>query len=170
MRVTMSKDKIKTWEEIGILACQLTKEMKKVVFTNGCFDILHAGHAQYLEEAKALGDILIVGLNSDHSVRRLKGESRPIISQEDRALLLAAIECVDYVVIFDQDTPLNLIKLIQPDVLVKGGDWKVADIVGSETVLAKGGEVFSLPFRDGISTSNIISRIAAMASTKVHKD
>jgi len=129
------------------------------VFTNGCFDILHAGHVQYLEQAKKLGDILVVGLNSDASVRRLKGENRPINKQEDRALVLAALEFVDYIIIFEEDTPYELIKIVNPDVLVKGGDWKETDIIGADIVQAKGGTVLSLPLRPGLSTSKIIEEI-----------
>jgi D-beta-D-heptose 7-phosphate kinase/D-beta-D-heptose 1-phosphate adenosyltransferase len=129
------------------------------VFTNGCFDILHSGHVLYLEEAKALGDILIVGLNSDESVRRLKGEARPINSQDDRAIVLAGLASVDYVIIFEEDTPYNLIKAIQPDILVKGGDWQVKDIVGHDIVLNKGGIVKSLSFIEGKSTTHTLSKL-----------
>ncbi len=135
------------------------RKNKKVVFTNGCFDILHIGHARYLKEAKDCGDILIVGLNSDQSVKKLKGNSRPIISENDRAEMLSHLEAVDFVIIFDEETPLNLIKKIKPDVLVKGGDWKINQIVGSDIVLKNGGEVKSLSFIDGISTSKIIEKI-----------
>lgn len=128
----------------------------KLVFTNGCFDILHAGHVLYLEQAKALGDILIVGLNSDASVKRLKGESRPVNSQQNRSIVLAALAAVDYVIVFDEETPYELIKAIQPDVLVKGGDWSEDSIVGADIVKAKGGEVISLPFWEGLSTTNIL--------------
>jgi rfaE bifunctional protein nucleotidyltransferase chain/domain len=119
-----------------------------LVFTNGCFDILHAGQVLYLEEARRLGDVLVLGLNSDASVRRLKGDSRPINSQSERSIVVAALEAVDFVCIFDEDTPYELIKALQPDVLVKGGDWQVQDIVGSDLVLAAGGEVRSLSFSE----------------------
>jgi len=132
---------------------------KKIVFTNGCFDILHAGHVQYLQAAKALGDVLVVGLNSDASVKRLKGEYRPINNEHDRAIVIAALAAVDYVIIFNEDTPYELIKQIQPDVLVKGGDWAVEDIVGHDIVLAKGGVVKSLLFIEGQSTTSIIQRM-----------
>lgn len=132
---------------------------KKIVFTNGCFDILHIGHLRYMEEAAKLGDILVIGLNSDASVRRLKGEERPINSQEDRAELLSALEFVDYVVIFDEDTPYELIKKIQPDVLVKGGDYKPEEVIGKDIVEARGGELRLLRFVEGKSTTNIISKI-----------
>lgn len=134
------------------------KSNKLIVFTNGCFDILHIGHVRYLQEAKKQGDILIVGVNSDQSVKRLKGPTRPVQREEDRAEILAALACVDFVVIFDEDTPLEIIKKIQPDVLVKGGDWKPENIVGSDVVLAAGGKVLSLHFVEGHSTTNIISR------------
>jgi rfaE bifunctional protein nucleotidyltransferase chain/domain len=129
---------------------------KTIVFTNGCFDIIHAGHVQYLEQAKALGDNLIVGLNSDASVKRLKGETRPVNGQQNRAIVLAALSSVDYVIVFDEETPYELIKAIQPDVLVKGGDWTEDRIVGADIVQAKGGKVISLPFVEGQSTTRII--------------
>ncbi len=132
---------------------------KKIVFTNGCFDILHAGHADYLNKAKSLGDILVVGINSDASVRRIKGEKRPILPQQMRAYLLDNLKPVDYVVIFEEDTPLELIKAIKPDVLVKGADWDLERIVGADFVLSYGGRVERIPFSFDISTSKIIERI-----------
>lgn len=132
---------------------------KRVVFTNGCFDIIHAGHVDYLEKAKKLGDILVVGLNSDSSVKRIKGEKRPIIPQEMRAKVLSSLKPVDYVVVFEEDTPLRLIKAIKPDVLVKGGDWDLEKIVGREFVESYGGEVKTIPFEFDISTSKIVDRI-----------
>ncbi len=132
---------------------------KKIVFTNGCFDILHCGHIKYLQEAKSLGQKLIIGLNSDNSVRRLKGNDRPVNNQECRGEILAALEAVDLVVIFEEDTPMEIIDKIVPDVLVKGGDWKIDDIVGSDIVIKKGGEVKSLSFVQGISTTSIINKI-----------
>ena len=155
----MSKDKILSLEGLSTLLAGIRLAGKKTVFTNGCFDIMHAGHASYLEEARALGDVLIVGMNSDASVGRLKGPSRPVIAQEDRALMLAALASVDYVVVFEEDTPYELIKVLQPDLLVKGGDWAPDQIVGADIVLAKGGGVMSLPFRPGLSTTTIIARI-----------
>jgi D-glycero-beta-D-manno-heptose 1-phosphate adenylyltransferase len=132
----------------------------RIVFTNGCFDILHRGHVEYLQEAAALGDRLVIGVNSDRSVQRLgKGLDRPINDQDSRALVLAALRCVDAIVIFDEDTPLELISAVQPDVLVKGGDWKPEDIVGSDVVKARGGEVRSLKLVDGFSTTRLIDRI-----------
>lgn len=136
-----------------------TRTNKKVVFTNGCFDILHRGHVTYLNEAKAQGDILVLGLNSDASVKRLKGETRPVNNEQDRKFLLENLRCIDFVYIFEEDTPYNLIKEIQPDVLVKGGDWKPEDIVGSDIVQANGGEVKSLNFVDGFSTTSTIEKI-----------
>jgi D-beta-D-heptose 7-phosphate kinase/D-beta-D-heptose 1-phosphate adenosyltransferase len=133
----------------------------RVVFTNGCFDIIHAGHVQYLEQARNLGDCLVVGLNSDNSVRRLKGETRPINDQGSRAEVLAAFYAVDFVCVFDEDTPYNLIKTLMPDILVKGGDWSIDKIVGSDIVTASGGKVYSLPFRDGHSSTSIIEKMSS---------
>lgn len=132
---------------------------KKIVFTNGCFDILHAGHVAYLNEAKEQGDLLVVGLNSDASVKRLKGEERPINSEKERKFVLENLKAVDLVEIFEEDTPLNLIKEVCPNVLVKGGDWAIDQIVGSDFVLKNGGEVKSLTFVDGFSTTNTIDKI-----------
>lgn len=131
---------------------------KKIVFTNGCFDLLHLGHVTYLEEARKLGDVLIVGINSDESVKRLKGPTRPIQNENDRCQILAALKSVDHTILFAEDTPLNLIKSISPDVLVKGGDWKPEQIIGSEHVLASGGSVQSLNFVNGKSTTGIIEK------------
>ena len=132
---------------------------KKIVFTNGCFDILHRGHVSYLNEAKSLGDLLILGVNSDASVKRLKGDSRPINSEQDRKFVLENLKAVDFVEIFDNDTPLALIEFISPDYLVKGGDWKPDQIVGSEHVTQNGGTVRSLNFVDGFSTTSTIKKI-----------
>ncbi len=132
---------------------------KKIVFTNGCFDLLHVGHIRYLQEARGLGDILVVGLNSDSSVRKLKGLSRPVQTEADRAEILSALACVDYVTIFTEETPLNLITKLMPDVLVKGGDWPIEKIVGSDLVLSRGGHVESLQFHKGRSTSSLIEKI-----------
>jgi D-beta-D-heptose 7-phosphate kinase/D-beta-D-heptose 1-phosphate adenosyltransferase len=147
--------KIVDFENINKIVKELKSKGKRVVFTNGCFDILHIGHAKYLQKAKALGDILIVGLNSNNSVRRLKGETRPINDEYDRAYLLASLEVVDFVVIFEEDTPYNLIKLIEPDLLVKGADYKGKDVVGSD--IAK--EVRLIDFVEGRSTTNIIKKV-----------
>ena len=139
---------------------KLAKLSRPWVFTNGCFDLLHRGHVTYLEEAANLGGALIVGLNSDTSIKRLnKGADRPINNQEDRAAILAALESVSLVTIFDDDTPLALIKLIQPDHLVKGGDWIINDIVGAREVQALGGQVHSIPFQYQRSTTNLLARI-----------
>ena len=132
---------------------------KRLVFTNGCFDILHLGHATYLAWARAQGDALVVAINTDASVRRNKGPKRPIVGQDDRAALLLALRCVDYVILFDEDTPEQLIHQVQPDGLVKGGDYKPEQIAGSEEVWANGGEVLVLNFEDGCSTTNIIKKI-----------
>jgi D-beta-D-heptose 7-phosphate kinase/D-beta-D-heptose 1-phosphate adenosyltransferase len=155
----MPKGLICEESELCRLLARARQRGQRVVFTNGCFDLLHPGHVSYLEEARALGDLLIVGLNADVSVRRLKGERRPILPENARARLLAALAAVDYVVIFSEATPYHLIELIQPDVLVKGGDWAPETIVGHEVVEARGGEVLSLPFIGGYSTSMIIDEI-----------
>jgi len=151
--------KIHTWEQLPATLERWRKAGEKIVFTNGCFDLLHFGHLHYLADARDLGDRLVIGLNSAASVRRLKGPTRPINDEITRTHLLAALEVVDAVVIFEEDTPLELIKLVQPDVLVKGGDWKPEQIVGSDVVLAKGGKVLSLPFIQGYSTTNIERKI-----------
>ncbi len=132
---------------------------KIIVFTNGCFDIIHAGHIDYLSKAKDLGDILLIGLNTDDSVRRLKGENRPVNDENARAIILAAMQFVDAVVLFDEGTPYDLIKQVQPDILVKGSDYMPEDIVGADIVLAKGGEIKTIDFLEGYSTSRIIERI-----------
>ena len=138
---------------------QSRKNSQKIVFTNGCFDILHVGHLRYLSDAKALGDLLIVGVNSDSSVRELKGSERPIISEEERCEMLEGLKAVDCAVIFSDPTPLELIKKIKPDFLCKGGDWSIDKIVGAEFVQSTGGQVRSLPFVNGKSTSSIIEKI-----------
>lgn len=135
------------------------EESKTVVFTNGCFDIVHRGHIEYLTKAKALGDILIVGVNSDESVRRIKGNGRPIVPQEDRAFIIANLVPVDYVCIFNEDTPLNIITYLVPDVLVKGADWKINDVVGKDLVERHGGRVVTIEFTPNQSTTRIIQRI-----------
>ncbi|MGC9188907.1 MAG: D-glycero-beta-D-manno-heptose 1-phosphate adenylyltransferase [Sulfurihydrogenibium sp.] len=141
---------------------KVRKEGKKIVFTNGCFDIIHAGHVDYLEKAKSLGDFLVVGLNSDESVRRLKGKDRPVNPQEHRKKVLSALKPVDLVIIFDEDTPERLIKEIKPDVLVKGGDWKVENIVGADFVKSYGGKVLTIDFVYDTSTTKIISKIRSL--------
>ena len=138
---------------------RIKAERKKIVFTNGCFDLLHVGHIKYLAQAKKLGDFLIIGLNSDSSVKELKGKDRPINSFEDRATLLSAIESVDLVIMFEEQTPENLIKDIVPDILVKGGDYNIEDIVGYQTVIQNGGQVKTLSFYEGYSSTNYINKI-----------
>lgn len=145
---------VKTWKS--------TQE--KIVFTNGCFDLIHYGHLYYLAQASELGNRLIVGLNSDDSVKRLKGKERPIKDEINRSFLLASLACVDAVVLFSEDTPLNLIDLIRPDVLVKGGDWQPHQIVGSEIVLGDGGTVESLSFIEGHSTTSLVEKIQQLKS------
>ncbi len=137
----------------------LRKTGRRLVFTNGCFDILHAGHVRYLQAAKIEGDILLVGLNSDKSVKKVKGEKRPLIHQEQRAEILACLECVDYVILFDESNPLNLIEAVKPDILVKGSDWDEKDIIGAESVKKAGGKVVRVPVIPEISTSLIIEKI-----------
>jgi len=132
---------------------------KKVVFTNGCFDIIHRGHIEYLTEAAKLGNVLIVGINTDASVRRIKEKGRPVISEEDRAVIIASLRCVDAVCFFDEDTPSELIKSIRPDVLVKGSEYSIEEIVGHEQVLADGGEVIPVPMVAGKSTTDLIKKI-----------
>ena len=132
---------------------------KKIVFTNGCFDLLHAGHVKYLQKARALGDLLILGLNSDASVRRLKGEKRPLIGEDERGHILAALDCIDYVVIFEEDTPLELISALKPHILAKGGDYTPEGVVGKDLVESYGGRVELVSFVDGKSTTNIIERV-----------
>jgi len=135
------------------------EEGLKIVFTNGCFDLLHLGHIQYLREAKKLGDVLIVGLNSDASVKKLKGNNRPIHNELSRSTMLAALEMVDQVIVFEESTPLTLIEYILPDVLVKGGDWTIDKIIGADLVIENGGSVKSLNFKEGYATTSIIEKI-----------
>lgn len=149
-------------EEMLAVRKQLKEEGKKVVFTNGCFDILHSGHIDYLNKAKALGDVLILGLNSDSSIKRIKGEKRPILDQNERAILTANLKAVDYVVFFDEDDPFKIISYLIPDVLVKGADWALDKIIGRDVVEANGGEVKAIKFVTNQSTSNIIKRILSL--------
>lgn len=151
--------KIQTPESIVKTLSAWRAAGQRIVFTNGCFDLLHYGHVHYLSDARDLADRLVVGLNSAASVRRLKGPNRPINDELTRMHLLAALEVVDAVVVFEADTPIELIKIVQPDFLVKGGDWKPEQIVGSDLVLARGGQVLSLPFVEGYSTTNIEQKI-----------
>jgi len=138
---------------------KIKADNKKLVFTNGCFDILHRGHIEYLIEAKSLGDFLIVGLNSDKSVKKLKGQDRPLNNETDRAFLLDNLKCVDFVIIFNEDTPYELISEVVPDYLVKGGDWKEQEIVGNDIVKAGGGKVVSLKFVDNYSTTKLLGKM-----------
>lgn len=153
------KEKIKQRGELQKIVELLKSYGKRIVFTNGCFDILHVGHVRYLEKAKTLGDILIVGINSDKSVRSIKGPTRPILPEQDRAEIIAGLGCVDYVTIFDEETPYELISTITPHILVKGGDWTKETTVGKEVVEREGGEVIILPLVEGASTTNIINTI-----------
>ncbi|HTK82996.1 MAG TPA: D-glycero-beta-D-manno-heptose 1-phosphate adenylyltransferase [Bacteroidota bacterium] len=150
---------IKRLEELKGIRKALRQEHKKVVFTNGCFDIIHRGHIDYLTKAKALGDVLIVGLNTDASVRRNKGEERPIVEEEDRAFVVAHLDPVDYVCLFDENTPHELIAALVPDILIKGADWKIDEIVGKDIVERAGGTVKTIEFLPNRSTSTIIQRI-----------
>ena len=154
------KKKILTRQELVRQVAIWRLKDYRVVFTNGCFDLLHPGHIDYLSKAADLGDALIIGLNSDSSVKQLnKGVNRPLQSENDRALLLSSIQFIEAITIFEEATPYELIKAVQPDVLTKGGDWKEADIVGADIVKAKGGSVISIPFVDGYSTTNIEKKI-----------
>jgi len=147
-------EKVKAWQALG----------KKVVFSNGCFDLLHAGHVEYLQAARTLGDVLLIGLNSDASVRRLKGAGRPVCCEADRAMVLSALQVVDAVTLFDEDTPEELIGLLLPDVLVKGADWAIERIAGAQAVLDHGGAVLTLPLLEGRSTSSLIEKIIQHSS------
>ena len=138
---------------------ELHGQYRKVVFTNGCFDVLHCGHVTYLAQARDLGDCLVVGLNSDASVKRLKGENRPINNENDRAYVLAALSSIDYIILFEEDTPKNLIEQVKPDILVKGGDYQIDNIVGADFVLKNGGQVLTIPFVDGYSSTKIIQAL-----------
>jgi rfaE bifunctional protein nucleotidyltransferase chain/domain len=155
----MSAQKIKTLDEVVRLRAQFRKLGKKLVFTNGCFDILHVGHVRYLNAARALGDALVVGINSDRSVREIKGESRPVVTESERAEVLAGLASVDYICIFDDPTPKQIIDAIVPDVLVKGADWGISEIVGRDTVESAGGVVRNVPLVEGASTTDIIRKV-----------
>ncbi len=162
MVMTLENPKILTLDDFVAVKHALPRQFK-LVFTNGCYDILHPGHVDLLQRARKLGDGLILGLNSDASVQRIKGDMpgprRPLNSQDERAYVLAALECVDFVVVFDEDTPFELIRAVRPQVLVKGGDWPVEKIVGRDIVEADGGTVVSLPLLPGYSTTGLIERI-----------
>jgi rfaE bifunctional protein nucleotidyltransferase chain/domain len=156
------RSKILAWPALRRRLAALRRQGKRIVFTNGCFDLLHPGHVRYLRAAKRLGDVLVVGLNSDRSVRRLKGAQRPLVPERARCEVVAALEMVDLVTLFPQDTPYDLIARVQPDVLVKGGDWPAERIVGADIVRARGGRVRSLPFAKGYSTTALVERIRRM--------
>ena len=152
-------NKIVTWEVLKEQVERVRGEGKKISFTNGCFDILHVGHVRYLREARKTGDLLILGLNSDASVRAIKGEKRPLVPQGERAEVIASLEMVDYVTLFDDPTPLRLIEYLRPDVLVKGGDWKEESVVGGNAVKSRGGRIVIVPLTEGASTTNIIDKV-----------
>ncbi|MHB8482477.1 MAG: D-glycero-beta-D-manno-heptose 1-phosphate adenylyltransferase [Nitrospiria bacterium] len=153
--------KIKSDIELSKICADLKKGGKTIVFTNGCFDLLHPGHLHYLLQARQLGDFLIIGINSDASVRKIKGERRPLSPQPDRLEMIAGLECVDYATTFEEPDPYRLISLLKPDVLVKGGDWEVDQIIGKELVEKEGGKVVSIPFTPGYSTTRLIEKIVA---------
>jgi rfaE bifunctional protein nucleotidyltransferase chain/domain len=165
----MSLQKIKSLNEVVQERIRLRDLGKKIVFTNGCFDILHVGHVRYLNQARSLGDALVVGVNSDHSVRKIKGESRPIVPESERAEVLAALSCVDLVFIFDDPTPKRVIDAIVPDVLVKGADWDISDIVGRDTVEGAGGVVLNVPLVEGSSTTEIIQKVVERFGKSLHE-
>jgi D-glycero-beta-D-manno-heptose 1-phosphate adenylyltransferase len=152
-------EKVISIPELKKIRAELRKQRKSVVFTNGVFDIIHRGHVEYLQKAKSLGDILIVGLNSDKSVKRVKGEKRPIVGEDDRAIVLSYLSVVDFVCLFDEDTPLNLISEIIPDILVKGADWDLEKIVGRDVVEKNGGKVATIEFLENRSSTNIIETV-----------
>lgn len=149
---------VSSFDQIASVLAPLRAQKKKIVFTNGCFDLLHVGHVRYLQEARNLGDVLVIGVNSDASVKRLKGPTRPVQIEQDRAEILAALGCVDFTAIFAEDTPENLIHQVKPDILVKGGDWKIDQIVGAPFVMSYGGQVMSLQFINGKSTTQLIAK------------
>ena len=153
------KEKVKERENLRGILQNLKGKGRRIVFTNGCFDLLHVGHVRYLEQAKSLGDVLVVGMNSDRSVQDLKGPRRPILPAEERAEILSGLGCVDYITVFDEPTPLELISVLHPHVLAKGGDWTKDQIVGREVVEGAGGEVVTIPFVEGSSTTRIIETI-----------
>jgi D-beta-D-heptose 7-phosphate kinase/D-beta-D-heptose 1-phosphate adenosyltransferase len=154
-----TRQKIKSREELQSLIISLQKQGKKIVFTNGCFDLIHLGHVRLLQEAQAQGDKLIIAINTDYSVRGLKGHLRPILGEQERAEMLAALACVDFVTFFDEPTPLETILLLHPDVLVKGADYTLDEIVGKKEVLAYGGKVIAIPLTPGYSTTALIEKI-----------
>lgn len=154
-----AQSKIKSRQALRKIVEGLKSDGKTVVFTNGCFDLLHPGHVRYLEKARIQGDVLIVALNSDRSVRHIKGESRPILSEKERMEIMGALSCVDFVTVFEEETPENLIEELLPTVLVKGGDWPVDEILGRQVVEANQGRVVSVDFEEEFSTSRIIQKV-----------
>lgn len=156
---------LKRFEEVGAISEKAHNEGKKIVFTNGIFDILHLGHLNYLEESRKLGDLLVIGVNSDRSTRSRKGKGRPLNGERDRARLLAGLKCVDIVVLFDEDSPLELIKKVRPDFLVKGSDYSAEEIVGKKEVEAQGGEVRRIPLLEGYSTTLMLQKISKAANS-----
>lgn len=154
-----TSDKIATLDQLMAEVKEWKKNKLKIVFTNGCFDILHVGHVDYLEKAKNLGDRLIIGLNTDLSVKKLKGTSRPIVGQGARSRIIASLAFVDAVILFEEETPLELIRVILPDILVKGGDYSIGNIIGSDIVISNGGKVKTINFVDGFSTTQLIEKI-----------
>ncbi len=158
--------KIKTIEQIRKIAAELKKQGKKIVTTNGCFDVLHIGHIRYLKDAKKLGDVLIIGLNTDSSVKQYKGDKRPLMPEDERAEMLSALEFVDYIVKFSERDPRNLLDAIKPDIHVKGGDYKMEQIIEKDVVEKNGGKVVLLPLVHGKSTTNIINRIIEVYGNK----
>ncbi|MBL7196877.1 MAG: D-glycero-beta-D-manno-heptose 1-phosphate adenylyltransferase [Candidatus Omnitrophica bacterium] len=162
----MIRNKIFSINRLVEIVTFLKKRKKRVVFTNGCFDILHVGHISYLNRAKQLGDILIVAVNSDSSVKSIKGKNKPINKLKDRMKIISGLESINYVCSFSQSTPLNLIKKFSPDILVKGGDWKDKEIVGADFVKSYGGKVVTIPFKKGYSTTRLIKKIISAQKTK----
>jgi rfaE bifunctional protein nucleotidyltransferase chain/domain len=152
-------NKILSWDALKREVDRLRAAGRKIAFTNGCFDILHVGHVRYLSDARRTGDCLVVAINSDASVRTIKGEKRPLVPQAERAEVVAALACVDYVTLFEEPTPLRLIQYLRPDVLVKGADWPEEQVVGREAVLSWGGRVVLCPLTEGSSTTNIVARV-----------
>ncbi len=162
MSLKVLQNKLQSLEQLRRIRYELREAGKKVVFTNGVFDLLHRGHVEYLEKARALGDVLMVGLNSDSSVKLVKGSGRPLVNQEDRAMVLAGLSSVNYICFFDEETPHAIISALLPDILVKGGDYSLDQIVGRDVVEAHGGQVVTIALTPGMSTSEMIKRIARL--------
>lgn len=156
---SFGREKVRALEALGPILADLRARGKRIVFTNGCFDLVHPGHVMLLRGARALGDVLVVGLNSDASIRRIKGPGRPIYSQDQRAIMISAVECVDHVVFFDEATPMRLLEAIRPDILAKGEEYAVEEIVGHEFVASYGGRVARVPILEGLSTSALLEKI-----------